>query len=412
MQRHVALYRAGGDEALVPKKRGPKAPPNQTPPVVEDAIVVLRKQLGELGLDAGARTIAYHLGQQGLGVPAIATIHRILPGGVRHRPAPEASALELAALRGRTPNECWQTDMTHWHLEDDSHVEIVNFIDDHSRAVMASVAVEVATAPEVVRIFFETAATYGLPASVLSDNGAIYTAAYRGAATGLEIELASLGITFKHGKPYHPQTQGKVERYHRTLKGTCVAGHSPKTCRHCRRSSTASSPPTTRSVRTRPEGVPRCRRGGHSTGPRPSSTAHPYREPPRCATTKSTTGVAPSATARSSTTSGSDGPTRAGAFCSWSATWTSGSSRRTANFYDNSPSTPRSTTRPSHGLPSEGSSVPEIPRQNSVELSGLFANPRPTSFMQVIASVVKVLDKGDPGNTPNPPRRGVAARST
>ena len=53
---------------------------------------------------------------------------------------------------------------------------------------------------------------------MLSDNGAIYTAAYRGAHTGLEIELAALGIKFKHGKPYHPQTQGKVERYHQTLK--------------------------------------------------------------------------------------------------------------------------------------------------------------------------------------------------
>lgn len=63
-----------------------------------------------------------------------------------------------------------------------------------------------------------TASTYGLPASVLSDNGAIYTANYRGASTGLEIDLAALGITFKHGKPYHPQTQGKVERYHLTLK--------------------------------------------------------------------------------------------------------------------------------------------------------------------------------------------------
>jgi hypothetical protein len=78
--------------------------------------------------------------------------------------------------------------------------------------------VTVATAADVVRVFFDAAATYGLPQSVLSDNGAIYTAAYRGAATGLEIELAALGITFKHGKPYHPQTQGKIERYHRTLK--------------------------------------------------------------------------------------------------------------------------------------------------------------------------------------------------
>jgi hypothetical protein len=69
-----------------------------------------------------------------------------------------------------------------------------------------------------LRIFFATAAIYGLPASVLSDIGAIYTVAYRGSHTGMEIELATLGITFKHGKPYHPQIQGKVERYHLTLK--------------------------------------------------------------------------------------------------------------------------------------------------------------------------------------------------
>ena len=108
--------------------------------------------------------------------------------------------------------------MTHWHLDDDRGVEIVNFIDDYSRTVLASVAVPVATAADVVRIFFSTTATWGFPASVLSDNGAIYTAAYRGSHTGMEIELAAFGITFKHGKPYHPQTQGKVERYHRTLK--------------------------------------------------------------------------------------------------------------------------------------------------------------------------------------------------
>lgn len=108
--------------------------------------------------------------------------------------------------------------MTHWHLADDVPVEIINFIDDHSRAVLASVVVDVATAAKVVEIFFDTAANFGLPASVLSDNGAIYTAAYRGSHTGMEIELAALGITFKHGKPYHPQTQGKVERYHQTLK--------------------------------------------------------------------------------------------------------------------------------------------------------------------------------------------------
>jgi transposase InsO family protein len=94
--------------------------------------------------------------------------------------------------------------MTHWHLDGERQVEIINFIDDYSRAVLASVAVPVATSSDVVRIFFDTAAVYGLPRSVLSDNGAIYTTAYRGSHTGMEIELATLGITFKHGKPYHP----------------------------------------------------------------------------------------------------------------------------------------------------------------------------------------------------------------
>jgi transposase InsO family protein len=219
VQRQVGLFRAGGAVALVPKKRGPSVAANQTPAVVEDAVVAWRKRLVDEGLDAGARTIAFHLEQTGLAVPSRATIHRILSrrGFVTPQPQkrPRSSWQRFEA---DLPNECWQSDMTHWHLDGDRHVEIVTFIDDHSRAVMACVAVAVATAPEVVRIFFEAVAAYGLPCSVLSDNGAIYTAAYRGARSGLELELAALGISFKHGKPYHPQTQGKIERFHRTLK--------------------------------------------------------------------------------------------------------------------------------------------------------------------------------------------------
>ena len=108
-------------------------------------------------------------------------------------------------------NECWQSDMTHWHVGEEK-VEILHFIDDCSRAVLSSKVLGTATAPDTIELFYATAATWGLPACVLSDNGAIYTAAYRGAATGLEIDLAALGISFKHGKPYHPA----VSRGHRT----------------------------------------------------------------------------------------------------------------------------------------------------------------------------------------------------
>jgi len=219
VHRHVALYRAGGDEALVPLRRGPKVPANLTSAVLEDQIVGWRKRLAEDGLDAGARTIGWHLSQEGAQVRALSTIHRVLRRRGFVIPQPQKRPRSSwARFESDLPNETWQSDMTHWHLDDERPIEIINFIDDYSRAVLTSVAVPVATAPEVVRIFFETAALYGFPASVLSDNGAIYTCAYRGSHTGMEIELASLGITFKHGKPYHPQTQGKVERYHLTLK--------------------------------------------------------------------------------------------------------------------------------------------------------------------------------------------------
>jgi transposase InsO family protein len=219
VHRHVALFRAGGEAALAPLRRGPKVPANLTSAVLEDEIVAWRKRLAGDGLDAGARTIHWHLRQSGAPVPALSTIHRVLRRRGAITPQPQKRPRSSwTRFESALPNEIWQTDMTHWHLDNERPVEIINFIDDYSRAVLASVAVPVATAPDVVRIFFATTAIYGFPASVLSDNGAIYTAAYRGSHSGMEIELAALGITFKHGKPYHPQTQGKVERYHLTLK--------------------------------------------------------------------------------------------------------------------------------------------------------------------------------------------------
>jgi transposase InsO family protein len=219
VHRHVQLYREGGESALIPLKPGPKIQPSQTAPEVEDAIVALRKQLAEHGWDAGAKTIQWHLRQDGIDTPALSTIHRVLRrrGFITPQPQkrPRSSWIRFESS---LPNETWQSDMTHWHLEGDKHVEIINFIDDYSRAVLCSSVVKVALAADVVRLFFETTDVYGLPASVLSDNGAIYTTAFRGGHSGLEIELAQLGIRFKHGKPYHPQTQGKVERYHLTLK--------------------------------------------------------------------------------------------------------------------------------------------------------------------------------------------------
>ena len=164
VHRHVVLFRAGGAAALAPAKRGPKTAPNQTPPAVEDVIVSLRKHLVEVGLDAGASTIGYHLHVNGFTAPARATIHRILVrrGFVTPQPQkrPRSSWQRFEAA---LPNECWQSDMTHWQLEGGVACEIINFVDDHTRAVLASVAVSVATAADVVRVFFDATTIYGLP---------------------------------------------------------------------------------------------------------------------------------------------------------------------------------------------------------------------------------------------------------
>jgi transposase InsO family protein len=219
VHRHVQLFREGGEDALVPKKTGPKIGPKRCSPELEDEIVAIRKRLTEQGFDAGADTIRFHLRKTFPEVPVAMTIHRVLRrrGFVTAQPQkrPRSSWIRFESA---LPNETWQSDMTHWQLRDGTEVEIVNFIDDYSRAVLCSRVLRVTRAADVVRLFYETADRYGLPSSVLSDNGAIYTNTFRGGHSGLEIDLALLGIRFKHGKPYHPQTQGKVERYHQTLK--------------------------------------------------------------------------------------------------------------------------------------------------------------------------------------------------
>jgi hypothetical protein len=117
------------------------------------------------------------------------------------------------------PNERWQADITHWMLADGTDVEILNGIDDHSRLLVGSDVRLVFKAADVVASFHGAAAAHGLPASLLTDNGAVFTAAPRGGGRcAIELECDRLGIALHHSSPYHPQTCGKVERFHQTLK--------------------------------------------------------------------------------------------------------------------------------------------------------------------------------------------------
>jgi transposase InsO family protein len=193
--------------------------PHRTPLQVEDAIIALRKQLLEAGLDAGAETIAWHLARQSGSSPSVATIWRVLSrrGFVVPQPhkRPRSSWRRFEA---DLPNELWQADITHWQLADGSEAEILDIIDDHSRLLIGSTARAVFKAGHVVADMHAAITRHGRPERLLTDNGAVFTGHYRHGWVALEREAAALGIGLVHSRPYHPTTCGKVERLHQTLK--------------------------------------------------------------------------------------------------------------------------------------------------------------------------------------------------
>ncbi len=219
----VTRYETDGLDGLEPRSRRPRSNPRSTPEPVQARILELRKKLVADGLDAGPATIAWHLATEGIDPsPAVSTIRRIITAaGLVHpepRKRPRASLRRFAAEQ---PNETWQSDFTHWTLADGSDVQILAWLDDHSRYLLAATAHTPVTGTDVIDTFTAAVNTYGPPASTLTDNGMVYTTRLLkdpAARNAFEYLLAALGITQKNGSVSHPQTQGKIERFWQTLK--------------------------------------------------------------------------------------------------------------------------------------------------------------------------------------------------
>ncbi|MDQ1084571.1 MULTISPECIES: DDE-type integrase/transposase/recombinase [Microbacterium] len=116
------------------------------------------------------------------------------------------------------PSETWQSNFTHWRLTDGTENEILNWLDDHSRLLLSSTAHRPVTGRDVVDIFLACIGAYGPPASTLTDTGRVFTARHGGGQNESEYVLAALDIRQENGASIHPQTQGKIERFHRILK--------------------------------------------------------------------------------------------------------------------------------------------------------------------------------------------------
>ena len=219
LHRLLVRYREGGLDALEPRSRAPRTNPAQTAGEICERVIELRAQLMANGLDAGPVTIAWHLEREGLRAPAPATISRILTrAGLvspqpRKRPRSSYVRFEMAQ-----PNEMWQSDFIHWRLRDGTDVEILNWLDDHSRYLLSCTAHQPVTGDGVLAAFLANVDDYGPPASTLTDNGSVYTSRFTGGRNAFEYILPLLGIRQKNGSPGHPQTQGKTERFHQTLQ--------------------------------------------------------------------------------------------------------------------------------------------------------------------------------------------------
>ncbi len=216
----VNRYRADGAEGLADRSRRPRRSPQQVSVEVEDAVVRWRKELGDAGLDHGATTIQWHLGRDDRfedPVPSVATIHRVLVRRGLVVPQPTKRPKSGRRFEAAAPNELWQIDSMDWVIAT-GPVAIFNIIDDHSRVVVRSRAVPEATSDQAWLTFGQAAQGWGLPAGVLSDNGLAFSGKIRGFEVYFEACLRDAGVQPRTGRPYHPQTTGKVERFQQTLK--------------------------------------------------------------------------------------------------------------------------------------------------------------------------------------------------
>jgi transposase InsO family protein/transposase-like protein len=207
-------YALEGEAGLESRSKAPKRVANRTPGWVEDLIVEKRKELDDAGWDAGPATIWTHLSESlNVGVvPSESTIWRILTrrGFITPEPkkAPKHSYCSFVAERA---NECWQVDDIPWELSDGTEVKVITMIDDCSRFCPGLKAVDSVNGEAAFDAFTTAAGNWGWPERFLSDNAKAYK-------NSLAEAVGVLGVDHRHGRPHHPQTQGKVERFHQTLQ--------------------------------------------------------------------------------------------------------------------------------------------------------------------------------------------------
>jgi transposase InsO family protein len=217
-------YKAAGVEGLADRSRRPLTSPGQTRNRVETTVLAVRKAHPVWG----GRKIRKVLQNQGLAsVPSASTITAILR---RHQllDGPRAGEKrDWTRFEHPEPNDLWQMDFKGHVAMEQGRCHPLTVLDDHSRYAL-EIGACATEQSDVVKYRLERVfERYGLPRRFLADNGPPWgTSGSSEKHTVLTVWLLDLGIDVCHGRAYHPQTQGKEERFHRSLKGEVLSGRT------------------------------------------------------------------------------------------------------------------------------------------------------------------------------------------
>jgi len=226
-----ALARAVGALDAVAAVQGPRQRPDLlTPAAVEAAAVRIRKELADGGWDHGPVSVRARMLAEGLPAPSRATLARIFTR--RGMVVPQPAKRPRSSWRRFTfahVHACWQLDATETTMADGSTATVFQLLDDHSRFVVASIVDTGETSAAAVAVLRAAIAAHQVPQRLLTDNGRAMNPHRVGHTSALAAYAASLGIQAITSRPYHPQTCGKNERVHATLKRWLAARPRPAT---------------------------------------------------------------------------------------------------------------------------------------------------------------------------------------
>jgi transposase InsO family protein len=214
-------FRHGGEAALADRSRRPRHAPGRTAAATEQAVLELRGQHPAWG-GRKLRARLRALGQAD--VPAASTITAILRRHDRLAGGRAGQPRAFVRFEHAAPNDLWQMDFKgHFALGDGRRCHPLTVLDDHSRFALGLRACADEQGATVQRELTGLSRRYGLPVRMLMDNGSPWGDDPDSPYTPLTVWLLRLGVRLSHGRPYHPQTQGKDERFHRTLKAEVLA---------------------------------------------------------------------------------------------------------------------------------------------------------------------------------------------